>query len=480
MDAVGSVYGGHPDLLSRIQAEIRNHAHLENLFLDIAHHFQNQESDAPASKRRKRNDGSVEPTNGVSSQTNVKKTMLLEIKDVSFSMPQRKKMHLTIAQCGDRLPSPNSFVIWLTDPKTGNIDTEASISDFAHVLCLPVPEKPQKSSNYCFVPSASRGDAIVFTLPAGPLKNYLRAKEWDAAFPTPSDETPLDDILSNMLPLHSLSLVKPDAAQFTSAFPEVQRKKEKAYHVKAHIGTKDGYLFFLSTGIFFGFKKPLKFLPLEAIESTAFTRAMSRTFALAITYREEGNEEGQEVEFDQIDTQEYAAIGEYVQRHHLKDGSFAEARKAKIVKKEKGEQQNGENGVDEDGRTELEKAEQEIQDEEDEEEEDYEPDEDSGSESGSEDEEYTEGKVKNLVGDELGSEAEDVSDDGEDAEDADMDDAGEEEEEEEEEEKEEEDDEEPADDYKVMPQRTAAPAAAMFSPSNRTGGEPDPEDDEQL
>ena len=373
-----------------------------------------------------------------------------------------------------RTAVPNAFTLVISDPKTGKSDMEASLSDFAHVLCLPVPEKPQRMLNYCFIPAPGASqDSIVFTIPLGWLKEYTSPMKPDPSPTPPLAKSPLNDILDDMFTTYSQSFIKPDPNQFLSAFSEVQRKNEKAYHVKAHIGTKDGYLFFLSTGIFFGFKKPLKFIPLEAIESTSFVRPVSRTFGLAIAYREEGKEETEEVEFDQIDNQEHSGINEYIQRHGIQDGSFAENRKAKIAKKEKGGQQEAANG-EHDGRTELEKAEQQIQDEEDEEEEDYDPDaEESGDESGSEDDDYAEGKGGDLVGDELGSEAEDVSGDDEGGiEDAALDEG------EDDDGKDEEEEHKNIVDHKVLPQRP--PEQSTIPSSLRRAGQPDPEDDDQL
>lgn len=124
-----------------------------------------------------------------------------------------------------------------------------------------------------------------------------------------------------------------------------------------------------------------------------------------------------------IDQQDFAGIDTYVKSHQLQDASLAEARRAKKVGKEVKTEING--AEENDGRTEIEKAQQKLEDEEDELEEDYDPGEEedgSGSESESDNEEYTRGKGTNLIADELGSEAEDVSaseDEAEDGEDED-------------------------------------------------------------
>jgi hypothetical protein len=185
-----------------------------------------------------------------------------------------------------------------------------------------------------------------------------------------------------------------------------------------------GYLFFLSDGVFFGFKKPLQFFPLDNIKSISYTSVLQRTFNLNIAYSTlYPTPEEKEVEFSMIDQTQFAGIDAYIKRHELQDASMAEARKARrhtINTKKGSEPTSAENG-EEPG--ELQKAAQQIQDEEDEEdelEEDYDPGsegESEGSGSSSEEEdEYAneEGAGGNIVEDELGSEAEDVEPDPED------------------------------------------------------------------
>lgn len=125
-----------------------------------------------------------------------------------------------------------------------------------------------------------------------------------------------------------------------------------------------------------------------------------------------------------IDQADFAGIDTYVRRHGLQDASMAEQRRAKKLNVngvKEGDEEEGAEG-------ELEKATREAQDMEDEEEEEEDENFDPGSEgesegSGSssevegdegadeEEEEEEEKKGKDLVKDELGSEAEDMSED---------------------------------------------------------------------
>lgn len=297
-----------------------------------------------------------------------------------------------------------------------------SLTRSEHALCLPVPEKATKQYNYCFLPAAPKGEeavqlvpgeGVIFTLNHGPLKSCtISSPELKAIASDPTDM--LFQALNAILQRTGAKLVTPSEADFACANPESHRKNEKAYHVKAHRGSKDGYLFFLSNGIFFGFKKPLAFFPFHQIESVSYTAVLQRTFNLVVTATLDPSAGPQEIEFSMLDQADFGGIDGYIKKHQLQDASMAEARKAKQFKV------NGKQAPEGDGVGELEKAEQEAVDEEDEMEEDYDPEEDGdsdGSGSSGDEDEYEDGEGGDLVEEELGSEAEDVevSDDEEDA-----------------------------------------------------------------
>jgi hypothetical protein len=194
----------------------------------------------------------------------------------------------------------------------------------------------------------------------------------------------------------------PDSVEFESALPQANRKGEPAYHVKAHRGSKDGFLFFLSQGILFTFKKPLLFLHFSSIISVSYTSVLQRTFNLNIATSiptPDGGTKEEEIEFSMLDQADYAGLDEYVKRHGLHDASLASSRRAKVydVNKPRGTKDTATEATanghaareldDEDEMTELQKAEQLLQDEEDEMEEDYI---DESEEEGSSEEDYEE------------------------------------------------------------------------------------------
>lgn len=190
-----------------------------------------------------------------------------------------------------------------------------------------------------------------------------------------------------------VEIVSADPNKFHSMVRQPHRPNERAVHVKAFRGSKDGYLFFLENGILWGFKKPLMFIPLNRIVATSYTSVLQRTFNVVVEVFAGEGDATEEIEFSMLDQEDYSGIDDYVKRNRLQDRSMAEQRKAKLELAEnrakKGEAaENGDGaaagGNAGDGMTELERAhveaEQQLQDEEDEDEEDYDP----GSEGDSE------------------------------------------------------------------------------------------------
>jgi hypothetical protein len=283
-----------------------------------------------------------------------------------------------------------------------------------HVFYLPVPDKSQVQYNYVLLPrdsylpiakqSASNGDKqqvlepLVFTVPA------TAPKPGSIAGPSAKTAEAVSDTYSSLFHWalttslrsagnHACQLVASDPKLFHSVARQAHRPNEKAVHVKAFRGSKDGFLFFLPTGILWGFKKPLLFLPLDRIVAVSYTNVLRTTFNMIVELDTDmpGVPPGtieKEVEFGMLDQEDYQGIDEnYVRRHGLADRSMAEQRKAKrqlAENKRHASQDQAVGEVGDDGLTELERAareaEQRLQDEEDEMEEDYDPGSDGESE----------------------------------------------------------------------------------------------------
>ncbi|RDW60767.1 PH protein [Coleophoma cylindrospora] len=323
-------------------------------------------------------------------------TVLLEIKEISISIPQRKKYTLcfTSTHLYARLPDSQ-------EPVPG---ISYAWQDIEYAFCLSVPEKTQKQNNYVLFPKNSiitpskpvagtpaPPEPIVFTVPeTAPKPGTISGQESAAANAVSDDyKTLFDWALSKYLKAGGskvTKIVEADPDVFASEIRQAHRPKEKAVHIKGFRGSKDGYLFFLPNGILWGFKKPMLFLPHERISAVSYTSVLQRTFNLNVevdTSVPGGEETQEEFEFAMLDQEDFGGIDEFVKRHGLHDKSMAEQRKAKRLNINAMKDENGVVvGSAESG--ELEKAAMEAElaamDEEEEDEEDYDP----GSEGDSE------------------------------------------------------------------------------------------------
>ena len=333
------------------------------------------------------------------------------VTDVSFSIPQRKKLALQLGQSakqGVRATIPS-----------GDVEFGVNWGSVKDVFCLPVPEKAQAQYNFCIFSDATGDPASGQTLWTVPNTAPKERTVTGAAVGQPGDtyRTLLISVINKALKPFGKHVVEPNGQEFASQIVQAHRKGEAAFHVKAFRGSKDGFLFLLSSGIVWGFKKPLEFFAFDSIDSVSYTSVLQRTFNLNIAVRASDDANTQEFEFSMIDQADFAGIDNYVKRHELQDASMAEQRRAKKlnVNGVKG-QEVAQEGDDQD-EGELEKARREAEDLEDEEEEDdnFDPgsegeSEGSGSSSDEDEGGGGHGAEGDLVDEELGSEAEDVDD----------------------------------------------------------------------
>lgn len=225
-----------------------------------------------------------------------------------------------------------------------------------YVFCLPVPEKTQKQYNYILFPrgstlpptkpipgSPSTPDPLVFTITAtAPKPDTISGTSASTAAAVSDDyKTLFDWALNTHLKAAgtpNLKITYADPKLFASEIRQSHRPTEKAVHVKAFRGSKDGYLFFLPNGILWGFKKPLMFLPHGKVQGVSYTSVLQRTFNLNIEIETTkpgaeavGESFVEEIEFSMLDQEDYSGIDTYIKRYGLQDKSMAEQRKAKLA-----------------------------------------------------------------------------------------------------------------------------------------------------
>ncbi|KAF2184498.1 Rtt106-domain-containing protein [Zopfia rhizophila CBS 207.26] len=389
-------FAGSHELRKRVHATIDQNPTQTTLFRDISTYILNQTSQAtiePAAKKRKLDQSSgiqngAAAGMGILANSSVKAWR--SYPGTSFSIPQRKKLALELV-----LEKKSGGIRGVG--ADGSVEFGIAWEDVDQIFCLPVPEKAKRQHNFIVLPVHGDGvnpvpdsikpppEPIVWTFEEATGKNIIEGED-----PGPG---PIAEAIHHCLIQAGTdkSVVFPDADEFASAIVQNHRKGEKAYHVKAHRGSKDGYLFFTSVGIVWGFKKPLAFFDFPSIDSVSYTAVLRNTFNLVIATPT------QEIEFGMIDQADYSGINEYVQKHSLQDASMAAERRAKKLNvNPPAEKENGANGAaveGEDGETELQKAERLLQEQEDEEEEDYDPGSEGESDgSGTDSEEEGEGR----------------------------------------------------------------------------------------
>ncbi|KAL8741768.1 MAG: hypothetical protein Q9184_008345, partial [Pyrenodesmia sp. 2 TL-2023] len=309
----------HPtDLLSRIhqatsKPPISSQPQLIKLFEDIRTYIESSIStqtlpllngQAPRSKKRKLEADETSSPNQADT-----------IGDISFSIPQRKKLKLSLGRNSEK------GSIRADNPTTGETEFGLPWSDVEYCVCLPVPEKAQPQYNFCIFPRGEDEEQVLFTVPGGKVKGD--SIHSDVSF---DPEESFKGVVIRMLNKHlKRNVLEPNEKEFASQVAQAHRKGEKAVHVKAFRGSKEGFLFFLSAGIIYGFKKPLEFFPFHAINSISYTSVLQRTFNLNIIILT-ATDESKEIEFSMIDQADFAGIDGYVRRHGLQDASMAEQR----------------------------------------------------------------------------------------------------------------------------------------------------------
>lgn len=215
---------------------------------DAAHSTSNGTSHIPAASpdeppsKKRRLEGESDHSNTSQSQiSSGPGKLVFEARDISFSLPQRKKLHLGILEHGSA-GGKSSFSIQLRNPATNQVESTYSLDSYAYALRLPVPEKNQKQYNFCLLAAPERAtttEPIIWTVNHGPLKSYkIESPELRTAAPGPDDV--LENTLNFCLQRSGIQLTLPSEKEFASAVRESHRKNDVAYHVKAFRGSKEG------------------------------------------------------------------------------------------------------------------------------------------------------------------------------------------------------------------------------------------------
>lgn len=187
---------------------------------------------------------------------------LLQEMEVSVIYPTRKKCTLTIYK--DYISIQSTYL---------------RIQDLEYVFLFQTPykTKPQWS---LYLTSKEIKDAIGIALDVDSKEKIV-------------------NMMTSIAFIRKLGITTPDL-------------KEKKQYVEAYLKNKDGFLYFLSNGVFFGFKKPLLFFANKDIVSMHVNCVTGRTFNLSINTKDNVS-----FEFSMIDQSEYDGISRYMEKFSI-------------------------------------------------------------------------------------------------------------------------------------------------------------------
>ncbi|KAK9467752.1 hypothetical protein V1512DRAFT_259979 [Lipomyces arxii] len=239
---------------------------------------------------------------------------LLLLPALSFFVPQRKKLSLAVYPSGIMLVQ-QSYTSAAKPPDPASIVYSTDVASLQGYMHLSTPGRAVKSFLFVLIPDTTPGDptksdAIVFVIPDS-------ASTFSGSSHPSGD--PSDAIMKVFNSLH---------------IPRLD--DSTAFFADAHRGTKDGFLFFLPSGVMFGFKKPVWFAVQDSIDAISYSSITRNTFNLTITVV------GMDpVEFSMIDQASFAEIDAYVKLWGLSDRSMAEEHRAKRALKQRGQDTSG-------------------------------------------------------------------------------------------------------------------------------------------
>ncbi|GAN06793.1 negative regulator of DNA transposition [Mucor ambiguus] len=317
-----------PNLVQSVQDLIKAYPASSRVIERLVQYYDTKAPSDRDAKRRK-----LDEKNALSSDE------ILRIMDISFQLPARKKLDLIITRTR----------LILFNPKLNAIEVQYNLDDLSQLggACVPSPDKAVKSYTYTLFLKTE--DVIVFNTQDKVNVTLKKPDTEDQIL-----ETNKHEVISQLITEHArVPITQPSKEYFRSTgVSSTTGKLEDRSHVIGYLKAKDGFLFFLPTGILFGFKKPTLFFPISSLASTVITNITQRTFDLTLTLRPESKilgsagfrttKEGDDdtVQFSMIEQSEYGGIEAYTKKLNINDHSMAEERKAAS----KGDEQNESTG----------------------------------------------------------------------------------------------------------------------------------------
>ena len=255
-----------------------------------------------------------------------------KLVDLSCQVPRKKCTMLLFEKHLQLLSIGNDSV------QGGVVEASLAYVDVERALILPTPAKAVPYSTVVIM--SRTGSHIMFNFAKDIKTTYLpfesdlsEVKELKKKRLEDNDEL-LCCIFALVAP--ALRFDIPVRSDFESKFPMShgtgsKSKESIQLYASCYMKAKEGQLYFLSSGIFFGLKKPFFFLSKERIQVIGIQNLTTRTFNLGIEYTPNqpevqqlpsvfGTKKGNthvSLEFDMIDHCEFEPIMQYLKKYSL-------------------------------------------------------------------------------------------------------------------------------------------------------------------
>ena len=246
--------------------------------------------------------------------------LVASIADLSFINP-RKKLDLQVFSTG------------LCIAKDGKTELFIPFSNLKAVLCLPTPAKTKPHSTFVlFTETQAEFDGIMFG-----VDDSQQVKLTESGTTSSINKAQLISFLNRAT---KLPVQTPSKNSFYSASSQ-QSKGLYQYHISGYHKAKDSFLYLLPAGLFLGFRKPSRYIPLDRITNLSVDCITSRTFNMQIESGETT------VEFNMVDAAEYPSIMEYIKKSKSEWQTDTKTGKIGVAVKEE-EMEQVEQGIQED------------------------------------------------------------------------------------------------------------------------------------
>ncbi|KAL1924941.1 uncharacterized protein VTP21DRAFT_4595 [Calcarisporiella thermophila] len=279
------------------------------LFERVIAYFQSRtEVNGIALSKKRKLENQDEGKNG--GDTILSEQALCTLQDMSVQSPFRKKANIVITSTRIEVQvSSGEKIEWRMD--------KAALEQG---ICVPTPDKQAAHWTMCLFNRAG-DDSLVFG-----FGNNVKISCSDPLFNQIGETSPMEHVCRAVQHFANLSIGLPDPSVFSAQ--KRLRDGTPASYVQTYFRARDGYLFFLPQGLFFGFRKPVLLIRPEDIASKSYHGVTARTFNLTIQLHEDrralGSPTGSDIqlEFEMIEQAEFENVDRYLTKHE--DASLSE------------------------------------------------------------------------------------------------------------------------------------------------------------